>query len=497
MPPLLATLGDLWAEINRPVPHNQHPEVDFSMKALSKCYLAGRCLCGALGKRLKKFARCLDQPFRPMFPAHSENRDLLVNGGVVCLLVGAEASLDEPFAGGDGVAELGLPESQRPAVAPGAPPPAAAARMQWLHIGRCCSSPWKATYHRMQLAAPFAPAIAGGKLKVGSPVKLASTFDFLTKCEALSTLDLDLRWFLVVFHLRRTSELVGDLDASYVKVDVLGDGLLHEIWNPARSCAAAPRKPASEWASLAADFLVDCGSDADSNDADASAASDVDIDAASVSADGGSASSADSDAYQSLSGSFFDLGDGSADSQSSEPERSGLDSEASRSSSSKFADAPAGIAADVHVPGGLAVAPSAPPPPPQVAAAAEREQAPGLRGEAASQCILPGLGTIAYYEKAGGFMQATCRLHGCKLRRTCSATARPPKGRPLGLLAYWLQCQSDFADKVAHMASGVGDSQMERASGRQWLRGQPGATALFEAERQCALGEDSEPERKP
>ena len=143
--------------------------------------------------------------------------------------------------------------------------------------------------------------------------------------------------------------------------------------------------------------------------------------------------------------------------------------------------------------------PDAPPPPPGAAHEAEASEG-GEREVAEVSVDIPGYGRIAYYSKRGGFYEATCGAHRCRLTKKAHAGARKAQGRPLGLIGHWLFVQHDEINctAVAHMHPVVGSDKMERYLGRHWLSTIAGTAALFTKERPKADDEvDSEPDRRP
>lgn len=487
---LLSTLSSSWADLNASVPHHAHPEADFDKGGCALCLDAGVCLCNDSGKKMHRFAKSLDAKFRPLFPPYTTNRGHLVNGQVVCLFLADQPSQEEHFV---------FDPAQHNGDAPSLQPDGGATcnlHVHWLHVARCSLSPWRATYHRMAAMSPLVASVADGRLEVPGLVRLSSSFAFETKYEALSKIDLSLRWHLVVFLLKSSSNLVGQLRPSEATVVVMGEGQLIEVWNPARR---RHRQRVSQWSRMAAESIVGDGSSSN-EDLDTPGDLGEDADQSQEDADDGSdaSGSLNSGEYQSLAGLSGASSEGDLDSEASE---SGTDEQGDESATSSASDDHTSIRGVLRRAGAGASSSSvgaqeepAVPPNPAMQGAMRRH---GRPEDAELHVDLPGLGVVAFYDKQGGFVQATCKKHGCKLRRTCNAEAKLPRGRPLGLIGFWLQNQDNYADKASHMSSGVGADRLERILGRLWLKEQPGSSALFERERPRADGEDSEPERKP
>lgn len=107
-------------------------------------------------------------------------------------------------------------------------------------------------------------------------------------------------------------------------------------------------------------------------------------------------------------------------------------------------------------------------------------------------------GKITWYQKKGGFFEATCKNRGhgrCVLTRTAHASARSlADGRPLGLLYAWL-CADHCDSQPQHLARGVfleTDAEA-RLAARQALQAFLAAAPLFAKERPLREGEAIEP----
>ena len=112
-------------------------------------------------------------------------------------------------------------------------------------------------------------------------------------------------------------------------------------------------------------------------------------------------------------------------------------------------------------------------------------------------------GDIRYYRKGNHFV-ATCRCEkhqdqdvSCSRKRT----ANPPRnrsgqGRPLGLLAAWLEAGPQLDSQAAHVHMQEDISFEQRKAARARLLALPNAQRLLEFEREQATWEtDSEPFR--
>eukprot|EP00971_Amphidinium_carterae_P225791 4478229-Amphidinium_carterae.3 len=110
-------------------------------------------------------------------------------------------------------------------------------------------------------------------------------------------------------------------------------------------------------------------------------------------------------------------------------------------------------------------------------------------------------GKLAYYWTKD-CIEATCmnKSHGpsCKLTRTCRGRHMKNKtmvaGRPLGVMAVWLQ-QHTVAEKALHkVLDNETYSWANRKAARQLLQSSADSAGLFMHEREKIEGEDSEPE---
>jgi hypothetical protein len=106
-------------------------------------------------------------------------------------------------------------------------------------------------------------------------------------------------------------------------------------------------------------------------------------------------------------------------------------------------------------------------------------------------------GNIRWYARSRRFV-ATCRnaAHGrCVKQKTISS--RVGRGRPLGLLAAWLERAFEFDSQEAHTSVGALVPRQERQAARQRLRQVRGSASLFDAELRPEDGLESEPDELP
>lgn len=139
-------------------------------------------------------------------------------------------------------------------------------------------------------------------------------------------------------------------------------------------------------------------------------------------------------------------------------------------------------------------------PPPPMPPADEDHRA-GLRKNRGEATVVFRWGKITFYASKGVF-EATCRNpdHGkCVLTRThkakaSSARGQPPKGgRPLGLLAAWLE-KGGVGSKEEHWRPDALRPSVElRRAGRAYIRGAQHGPELLAKERPLAEGEPEEP----
>lgn len=117
----------------------------------------------------------------------------------------------------------------------------------------------------------------------------------------------------------------------------------------------------------------------------------------------------------------------------------------------------------------------------------------------ADACLVMDSGTIRFYRKHGRF-QATCSRHPqCRLTRYLGqetpANTRKGKGRPLGLMAAWLQDTAPI-DEIEHKSplNVMAISRMARMAARDHLKTLEQGRRLLEFERPCGEGCPEEPE---
>ena len=154
---------------------------------------------------------------------------------------------------------------------------------------------------------------------------------------------------------------------------------------------------------------------------------------------------------------------------------------------------------------------SAPPPPPAAHDAAdapeEGDELQALPREAGLSACRFYSGAITFYPSkttaGAGRFQANCgqpELHGrrCRLTRTCAAAVRrngnQAQGRPLGLLAAWLQAGALLETAEEHAAAVGGLRREDRQAARLELLATENGPELAEHERPARPGEPDEPE---
>ena len=121
----------------------------------------------------------------------------------------------------------------------------------------------------------------------------------------------------------------------------------------------------------------------------------------------------------------------------------------------------------------------------------------GPRMPADCTVAIPDVGVIRFYASRREFV-AHCSFPGhvrCRLTRSSqghASSARCAQGRPLGLLAAWLQARGSCADKDSHVRMPLPDLA-SRIFGRELLKGVAEAADLFLAERPLRDGESEEP----
>lgn len=122
-----------------------------------------------------------------------------------------------------------------------------------------------------------------------------------------------------------------------------------------------------------------------------------------------------------------------------------------------------------------------------------RSRVPGAAAERMPQVFLKLERGTLHFQPQNNAVYARCPVCGARRTRTCnSSAARPSQGRPLGMLAAWLDAFQCDGQKAEHNL--FYPSLAARQAHRRLLAADPESQLFFSLERKLADGEDSEPE---
>lgn len=473
------------------------PDRDKSCVRADQCRLLGRCVCSSEGKELSAFCTKFASFLKMQVCRRPEDKALLMSGHLVVAL----CPIDALAGGRAAAADLEHPifEQEHDTV--------------WLHIGLQYLSPFRPTFQAMVPSSASA-VVDGG-------VSLRATGTFSAWHNQFADFELGQLYWASLFRLWE-----GEVPIAEVV--------------PAEVCVHRFRKPALFWLGslrrTRASQLVAARSGGDSHDVDDEALPALEDGQDEGDASGGEELLEEGDQVQDaeinpnenletlLAGLFAEVVDAPPEVM---PE--GFAPEAPADTAAKEADKSDGLEESLAAEGANRPASSNDPPPevPPPAAPAPAAESAGLRGvrrvaEVAGYADRPrgaGLyctafagGSITFYPDKDaadkGRFQAVCgniAEHGnrCRLTRTKhepkNADRTPAQGRPLGLLAAWLELS--HAPNVDTSADHLANACLINTAARQAARGrlmmQESGALLAACERARREGEDDEPALLP
>jgi hypothetical protein len=479
------------------------PDPTAQEQRASRCRLAGICLCSPEGRVLARFGNAFLNPLRAQFRPATAARIDLKEGRIV---VAMQASAPAGAAGGG----AGLPPDFV-AVQPG---------QRWAHIGLQYFSPFRPTMHVLRRSG-MQPLVVDG-------VSLLASGDFVSLFPFLCDLDLSQAWWLQFFKTWESDQPLGTLIPSEVCVRAMGSATM--FWpGRGRRPRGQPGQPQPPGGGEGGAFEIPI--------------EELDFE------DPGWHGGDDDDGGEDLWGP---LPEASLDEELLEEDNNELLSELMEALlhrppqppgevPTESPAAPPGLeqasedGADLlltaHLPapmegsfGGMAASSTDAPPGPQPLAPSDSFDYFGLDSMGAAPASLGPVavrdgprqkgvaptpfhgGNITFYPDNTGLgkgrFQATCgngAEHGtkCRLTRTAAGAARltgsTAQGRPLGLLAAWLQCAQMAHTKEEHEAITVFLTHDEREQARSDLMLEENGPPLATHEREKRPSESDEP----
>ena len=121
-------------------------------------------------------------------------------------------------------------------------------------------------------------------------------------------------------------------------------------------------------------------------------------------------------------------------------------------------------------------------------------------GQAEVVCLYAPYGELRY-NVSSAFVRAHCWRHGdsCRKQRACYPNEqRPGQGRPLGLLAHWLESAANYRSAQEHKQASVGSFEQRSEARERFLTAAPANidfAQAYEAEQPPDTG--PEPQRVP
>lgn len=499
---LAASLEGAWRQLTQMVLHGQSPPLPAATETDKKatlCCNAGTCLCSTEGQRTKRIGQRLLAYMRRAFPVGSEKRAQLLDGHVVLSIMWEPDTTDfdtiieaeEPF--GEMLLHIGLQylqpfrptflkmehaeagqempaiDGRRYAKAVGAsiwvPPP------QHNNLGR--DSGYTSDVHLMSGENMTShPRGAVVLAPIPSRPHRQATVEVLTFYEAMVSLTDRGSLFVASYVLEDCLRPIGSFNVSTVPLVPLDRTAAYQFYPPpARGADKHPRKKARR---AEDDFGAPPLEDG-MEELESANTTEEEIDDSFVEYDQGH------DGEGSLE-AFLD----SVRDELVEPLPEPVGQVRPNGAGERPADEGEALGAELGVP---------PPPQPVELGAA------GMRRNKGEATVVFRWGKITFYASKGVF-EATCRNpeHGkCVLTRTHkgkppSAPGRFPKGgRPLGLLAAWME-KGGVGSKEEHWAPNVLKPTLAmRRAGREYIRLASNGIALLSKERPLAEGEPDEP----
>lgn len=480
-----------------PIPDRSHAE-----KRAMECFVAGVCLCSSEGKKLKQFCNAfLNKGLKVACGPHTAERRMLHEGYVVAAL----QSMPLPLAGVDAGHIVPTHCLEDPGGAP-----------LWLHIGLMYLSPFRPTFHLMQVGEE--------QTDDHDMVNLVPTGTFSSFYQTLQDLPLDRCWWVHFLKIVDSARPLTSVAPDQVNVEHFRGPLL--FWPPRRQRGARVGSGGGP-----ADAIEDVGhgigewgdGEVDHEDGIVEEEDEAGGDSPFESAAMGS----EEEDYAAALGAFFEEeleAIVEARDQATQPPevQTPTDDKATMPEVVGQVEQPAGrvedalgvlaepdAVAEVAHPRQAEALVFAEPGPPLVPPAPEAPATRGQVGVGQHTTYVPG-GFITFYlatAKSKARFQAQCLNpdHGPKCRLTRAAEAyqtqgvRVAQGRPLGLLAAWLEASTTdlCPDKPSHEAIVSFLSRETRLAARQTLLAATNGLELANRERPRRPGEAEEPSDAP
>ena len=100
------------------------------------------------------------------------------------------------------------------------------ATCKWLHVGHQCLSPWRVAYHEL-----YGPTVDSASPELAVEADPQATNVFFMARELVDTLDSDLRWCSIVYHVCFTQRLMGSVLLDEASVRLVKDSI-RLLWRP-------------------------------------------------------------------------------------------------------------------------------------------------------------------------------------------------------------------------------------------------------------------------
>lgn len=411
----------------------------------SQCLGAGRCLCTAEGRRLRRFRVAFYQALAVAWKRGSKTRELTSEGQVFL-----------HFRSAPGMAKHGLAAKEVDW---------SGAADVWVHIGLMYWSPVRPTFAQMALLDKECATEEGDA--AAKRVLLGAEAALMTEWELFSRMDMEHGWFIDIYLLDNTLKPISHFNPGRVWAERYSEELGLQMW-PTSSGGGFDKSESDQDTDAEEDRnepekviedLVD-----DGNQADGDEGGDAEGTEADVIALGAVAAEAPPDAD-------MDIGD-LADAEGSALQEGGI-----------------GEATDVG-----------PPPVPHAVGPAERRRRQrdanelGARASALASVMTTG-GTIGCYRS--GKFQAVCSnpFHGACILTRANTKRAAWKGRPVASMVLWLELGNSAETKQEHWAllEEVEQSRDARIGIRAAITADPDFASVLEHERALDEGEVDEP----
>eukprot|EP00971_Amphidinium_carterae_P190589 3782324-Amphidinium_carterae.1 len=463
-----------WEEMHTPIPQPAD-KIPTEKKNQRPCREEGICLCEGVGDRLYRMRNRILKEFKVSFLT-KQHKQQLSSGAFVMRFV-----LEKPCP--DCVARQGVVYQQE----------------WWFHVAHMSFSPYRPTLQKLLRHCPLEELVDNE-----ASIDLQATFEFFTDYHAFQQLCTHCSWSLAWYALEQTGRPLTHITPDVVTVHVWeGNAGASHFWpliykRRAIGQAAARAKhlhPAASAAKpLESDPLEDMQLLQDFDD--------LAEDEAMVSGEEADQDELQDNHLRLLEAEALDY---LMALEEEEKAKQDMQADAAASSASQHQADPAIVSTHHDASASSAGGPCAVEGGIAVGADVEHESVPrlskvrGLVVPAAAIVEYPH-GRIAYHESKQGF-EAVCTRHpGCSLSRTARAKKRkstgpPVGGRPLGLLAHWIQ-DTSATSKAEHKEPSrfLGYSVAAREAARADMLTRAGGTELQSYERPPAEGEGLEPE---